>query len=157
MKAKILLGAAILAAFVGGALIRAYVVPGHLPGQTTAAIGQAPAQAASQAPVATDPQYAEPQNAQAQYSQQQDAQPEYSQPQDTQQQYSQPQYTQYSDPAPAQVQSHQSLKHQALIVGGSAAAGTAIGAVAGGGKGAAVGAVSGGIAGLAYDLLTKNR
>lgn len=50
-----------------------------------------------------------------------------------------------------------SLAKEILIVGGSAAAGTAIGGVAGGGKGAGIGAVSGGVAGLAYDLLTRNR
>jgi hypothetical protein len=50
-----------------------------------------------------------------------------------------------------------SLKKSALIVGSSAGAGAAIGAVAGGKKGAAVGAVSGGIAGLIYDLTTRNK
>ncbi|HXN22579.1 MAG TPA: hypothetical protein VOA41_07540 [Candidatus Dormibacteraeota bacterium] len=49
------------------------------------------------------------------------------------------------------------LKKEALIVGGSAAAGAAIGAAAHGGRGAAVGALAGGIAGLAYDLATRNR
>src|SRR5262249_36185347 len=42
----------------------------------------------------------------------------------------------------------------ALIIGGSAGAGSLIGAVAGGGKGAAVGATAGGIGGLIYDLAT---
>jgi uncharacterized protein YcfJ len=46
---------------------------------------------------------------------------------------------------------------EALIIGGSAGAGAAIGAVAGGKKGAAVGAVSGGVAGLIYDLATRNK
>ena len=50
-----------------------------------------------------------------------------------------------------------SLKKSALIVGGSAGAGAAIGAIAGGKKGAAVGAVSGGVAGLVYDLATRNK
>ena len=50
-----------------------------------------------------------------------------------------------------------SLEKEALIVGGSAGAGAAIGAVAGGGKGAGVGALSGGIAGLVYDLATRNK
>jgi len=45
----------------------------------------------------------------------------------------------------------------ALIIGGSAGAGTLIGAVAGGGKGAAVGATAGGIGGLIYDLATRDR
>ncbi len=45
----------------------------------------------------------------------------------------------------------------AAIVAGSAGAGAAIGALAGGGKGAALGAVSGGTAGFIYDRLTHNR
>jgi len=59
--------------------------------------------------------------------------------------------------APAVAKKKRSLKQEALIVGGSAGAGAAIGAVAGGKKGAAVGAVSGGIAGLIYDLATRNK
>ena len=43
------------------------------------------------------------------------------------------------------------------IVGGSAGAGAAIGALAGGGKGAGIGALSGGAAGFIYDRLTHNR
>jgi hypothetical protein len=50
-----------------------------------------------------------------------------------------------------------SWEREALIVGGSAGAGAAIGAVAGGKKGAGIGAVSGGIAGLIYDLATRNK
>lgn len=50
-----------------------------------------------------------------------------------------------------------STRDEILIVGGSAGAGTAIGALAGGKKGAAVGAVSGGIAGLVYDLATRKK
>jgi hypothetical protein len=50
-----------------------------------------------------------------------------------------------------------SLQKEALIIGGSAGAGAAIGAVAGGGKGAGIGALSGGIAGLVYDLATRNK
>ena len=42
-------------------------------------------------------------------------------------------------------------------MGGSAGAGAAIGAVAGGKKGAAIGALSGGVAGLVYDLATRNK
>jgi hypothetical protein len=40
------------------------------------------------------------------------------------------------------------------IVAGTAAAGAAIGAIAGGGPGAAIGAISGGGAGFIYDRLT---
>ena len=43
------------------------------------------------------------------------------------------------------------------IVAGSAAAGAAIGGIAGGGKGAAIGAIAGGGGGFAYDRLTHNR
>ena len=43
------------------------------------------------------------------------------------------------------------------IVGGSAAAGAAIGGLAKGGKGAAVGAIAGGIGGLIYDRATKHK
>ena len=50
-----------------------------------------------------------------------------------------------------------SWEKDALIIGGSAGAGTLIGAVAGGGKGAAVGATAGGIGGLIYDLTTRDR
>lgn len=50
-----------------------------------------------------------------------------------------------------------SWEKEALIIGGSAAAGAGIGAVAGGKKGAAIGAASGGIAGLIYDLSTRNK
>ncbi len=47
--------------------------------------------------------------------------------------------------------------HSVAIVGGSAGAGAAIGALAGGGKGAAIGALSGGTAGFIFDRLTANR
>ena len=50
-----------------------------------------------------------------------------------------------------------SMKEEILIVGGSAAGGAAIGAVAGGKKGAAIGAISGGVAGLIYDMATRNK
>lgn len=46
-------------------------------------------------------------------------------------------------------------EQEALIIGGSAAAGAGIGALAGGKKGAAIGAASGGVAGLVYDLATR--
>jgi hypothetical protein len=50
-----------------------------------------------------------------------------------------------------------SWEKEALIIGGSAGAGTAIGALAGGKKGAGVGAAAGGVGGLIYDLLTRNK
>ncbi len=59
-----------------------------------------------------------------------------------------------SDPQPATTRS---LGKEVLIIGGSAGAGTAIGALAGGKKGAAVGAAAGGVGGLIYDLLTRDK
>jgi hypothetical protein len=50
-----------------------------------------------------------------------------------------------------------SWEKEALIIGGSAGAGTAIGALAGGKKGAGVGAAAGGVGGLIYDLATRNK
>jgi len=50
-----------------------------------------------------------------------------------------------------------SWEKEALIIGGSAGAGTAIGALAGGKKGAGVGAAAGGVGGLIYDLMTRNK
>jgi hypothetical protein len=50
-----------------------------------------------------------------------------------------------------------SWEKEALIIGGSAGAGTAIGALAGGKKGAGVGAAAGGVGGLIYDLLTRDK
>lgn len=50
-----------------------------------------------------------------------------------------------------------SWEKEVLIVGASAGAGTAIGALAGGKKGAAVGAAAGGVGGLIYDLMTRNK
>jgi hypothetical protein len=50
-----------------------------------------------------------------------------------------------------------SWEREVLIIGGSAGAGTAIGALAGGKKGAAVGAAAGGVGGLIYDLLTRDK
>ena len=50
-----------------------------------------------------------------------------------------------------------SWERDALVIGGSAGAGTAIGALAGGKKGAGVGAAAGGVGGLIYDLATRNK
>jgi hypothetical protein len=50
-----------------------------------------------------------------------------------------------------------SWEQEALIIGGSAGAGTAIGALAGGKKGAGVGAAAGGVGGLIYDLVTRDK
>jgi hypothetical protein len=50
-----------------------------------------------------------------------------------------------------------SWEKEALIIGGSAGAGTAIGAVVGGKKGAGIGAAAGGVGGLIYDLMTREK
>jgi hypothetical protein len=50
-----------------------------------------------------------------------------------------------------------SWEKEALIIGGSAGAGTAIGALTGGKKGAAIGATAGGVGGLIYDLVTRDK
>jgi hypothetical protein len=50
-----------------------------------------------------------------------------------------------------------SWEKEVLIIGGSAAAGTAIGAIAGGKKGAAIGAAAGGVGGLIYDVITRDK
>ena len=50
-----------------------------------------------------------------------------------------------------------SWEKDALIIGGSAGAGTAIGAIAAGKKGAGVGAAAGGVGGLIFDLVARNK
>jgi hypothetical protein len=50
-----------------------------------------------------------------------------------------------------------STGERVAIIGGGAAAGAAIGGLAGGGKGAAIGAITGGAGGYVYDRMTKNR
>jgi hypothetical protein len=68
--------------------------------------------------------------------------------------YREPSYSQpYGRPA---FQQHRSVGKSVLIVGGSAAAGAGIGALAGGGKGAGIGAIVGGLGGFIYDRATAN-
>ena len=50
-----------------------------------------------------------------------------------------------------------SWEKEALIIGGGAGAGAAIGALAGGKKGAGIGAAAGGVGGLIYDLVTRDK
>jgi hypothetical protein len=59
-------------------------------------------------------------------------------------------------PEPAHANKHPWEK-DALIIGGSAGVGTAIGAIAGGKKGAGVGAAAGGVGGLIFDLVTRKK
>lgn len=64
-----------------------------------------------------------------------------------------------SAPAPRTrvVEKRRPKSHSAAIVAGSAGAGAAIGALAGGGKGAAIGAIAGGAGGLVYDRATAKK
>ncbi|HZQ90583.1 MAG TPA: hypothetical protein VFA60_02185 [Terriglobales bacterium] len=55
------------------------------------------------------------------------------------------------------VRRSRSTRDSVLIVAGSAGAGAAIGALAGGGKGAAIGALAGGVGGLVYDRITAHK
>ncbi len=63
----------------------------------------------------------------------------------------------YSAPVRREYVTNRKFSHSAAIVGGSAAAGAAIGALAGGGKGAAIGALAGGGGGFVYDRLTHKK
>jgi hypothetical protein len=68
-----------------------------------------------------------------------------------------------SSPAPRVVSRRAEAAHpgqrtwekELLIVGGTAGAGTAVGALTGGKKGAGIGAAAGGVGGLIYDLTTR--
>lgn len=156
MRMKILFAVVALAVFVGGPALRSYIrqTPQSDQPQSYATQGPAPV-------VYSAPQPAEAgANTQTGSETTQSAAPEHAPEADNS---SQPAARQYdsqpayrNEPAPRRVR-RQSLEHQALIIGGTAAAGSAIGAAAGGGKGAAVGALSGGAAGLAYELLTRNQ
>jgi hypothetical protein len=59
--------------------------------------------------------------------------------------------------AEPQHRNKRSWEKEALIIGGSAGAGTVIGAVAGGKKGAGIGAAAGGVGGLIFDLITRDK
>ena len=63
----------------------------------------------------------------------------------------------YNDDRAATVEQKRSKKESIAIVAGSAAAGAAIGGIAGGGKGAAIGALAGGGAGAVYDRMTAKK
>jgi hypothetical protein len=62
----------------------------------------------------------------------------------------------HAEPANAHADKR-SWEKEAMIIGGSAGAGTVIGAVAGGKKGAGIGAAAGGVGGLIYDLITRDK
>ncbi len=162
MRTKVLLATSILGAFLAGAAIQGYVLPALHHSQ--------PDSQAEQPAAYPDNGYPNDQNPNSNYAPQPG---QYAQPGQYGQGYANngasspnyapaPQPARYSQPGSyAQTYSRPTYRRrtrnqEALIVAGSAGAGTAIGAIAGGGKGAAIGALSGGLAGLVYDLATRN-
>jgi hypothetical protein len=71
--------------------------------------------------------------------------------------YARPRVIRTIDRPNYEVRRKRSTGKSIAIVAGSAGAGAAIGALAGGGKGAGIGAITGGAAGLIYDRLTHKR
>lgn len=71
--------------------------------------------------------------------------------------YARPRVARTADRPNYEVRRKRSTGKSVAIVAGSAGAGAAIGAIAGGGKGAGIGAITGGAAGLIYDRLTHKR
>jgi hypothetical protein len=125
MRPKIIIAAAVLAAFLGGVVIEGYLKPRMSQALSSRGDTVAPSAAVRRVPARNVVYREAPATSTA---------------------YSEPSYRR-----------HRTWEREALIIGGSAGAGTAIGALAGGKKGAGIGAVSGGIGGLVYDLATRNR
>jgi hypothetical protein len=149
MKTKIIISAALVAAFLMGSLFHAYVRP---------ALSKASSTSSEQPTVTglTAPSNMPPAN---NYPSPDTPVSAYNAPAGSESLNSQPERPRSAAP---RVTSHGSVRRyrptrdQVLIVAGSVGAGAGIGALAGGKKGAGIGALSGGAAGLAYDLLTRH-